>query len=204
MRRATCRVAAAGVLAAPCYDLGSSMTKMATWNRALAALAMLVATACGAPPGSGGPAAVVAPSDDFARAMLAEHARYRRAVGVPDLAWSPELAAGAAPWARSLAARDTLQHAQGTGVGENLWMGTAGAYAWSQMVDGWGAEGRHFRAGVFPDVSDTGSWKDVGHYTQMVWRETRAVGCALATNGRSDVLVCRYGPAGNVVGARPF
>jgi hypothetical protein len=37
----------------------------------------------------------------------------------------------------------------------------------------------------------------VGHYTQAVWNSTTSVGCATASSGDSDVLVCRYHPWGN-------
>ena len=59
-----------------------------------------------------------------------------------------------------------------------------------------------FRPGVFPDVSRTGRWSDVGHYTQIIWPETQEVGCATALNASHEVLVCRYWPAGNVIGYR--
>ncbi|HWH17287.1 MAG TPA: CAP domain-containing protein, partial [Allosphingosinicella sp.] len=64
------------------------------------------------------------------------------------------------------------------------------------------AERRYFRAGVFPNVSSSGNWSDVGHYTQMVWRGTTSVGCALHQSPRWDFLICRYAPSGNVVGQR--
>jgi hypothetical protein len=64
-------------------------------------------------------------------------------------------------------------------------------------------EKKLFREGVFPDcrVNRTAV---VGHYTQIVWRNTQSVGCALVGNGRTDFLVCRYSPAGNFYGERPY
>jgi hypothetical protein len=44
----------------------------------------------------------------------------------------------------------------------------------------------------------------VAHYVQIVWRGTRAVGCAMASGASDDYLVCRYSPAGNVVGQKAF
>lgn len=81
-------------------------------------------------------------------------------------------------------------------------MGTAGYFTPQQMIAHFAAEKQHFRAGDFPQVSRTGNWADVGHYTQIVWATTREVGCATARGARFDVLVCRYWPAGNLMGAR--
>jgi hypothetical protein len=72
------------------------------------------------------------------------------------------------------------------------------------MVEGWIEEKRHFRPGRFPDNSRTGDFADVGHYTQLMWRATDRVGCALAAGAEEEVLVCRYRTAGNVVGEVPF
>ena len=88
------------------------------------------------------------------------------------------------------------------GQGENLWMGTAGAYRIEAMVDSWASERRWFRPGIFPNVSTSGNWADIGHYTQMIWPATTRVGCAIHRSRRSDYLICRYAPAGNVSGTR--
>jgi uncharacterized protein YkwD len=153
------------------------------------------------------PGAAVAASTGFERPILEAHNAERRAVAVPDLVWSDRLAADAAVWAQHLAVLGRLQHAsrgENPDEGENLWMGTAGAYAVQDMVAGWAGEKSGFHNGVFPDVAANGSWSDVGHYTQMIWKTTTAVGCATASSAQWDVLVCRYGPTGNVMGERPF
>jgi len=137
--------------------------------------------------------------------ILAAHNKYRAQVGVPALTWSSNLATHAQQWANHLASQGgRLVHSQGQGEGENLWGGTAGAFGYTQMVDMWGGEKQYFRAGTFPNVSSTGNWAAVGHYTQMIWRNTTQVGCATARGGSNDVLVCRYSPAGNVMGQRVY
>lgn len=144
------------------------------------------------------------PADRAAR-ILALHNAERRRVDVPDLAWNPHLEREAAEWARYLSSRGLLQHADDltrNGTGENLWMGTAGGWDVDGMVGMFLEERRHYRHAAFPDVSRTGNWVDVGHYTQIVWRDTREVGCAVASARGNDVLVCRYFPAGNVMGRR--
>ena len=140
--------------------------------------------------------------------LLAAHNRERSAAGIAALAWDPALAAEAADWGGELAASGEFEHDPDTDgedpQGENLWAGTKGAYAPEEMVEGWIEEKRHFRPGRFPDNSATGDFADVGHYTQLMWRETDRVGCALAAGAEEEVLVCRYRTAGNVVGEAPF
>lgn len=137
--------------------------------------------------------------------LLEVHNRYRLEVGVPQLVWSESLAAASQTWADRLATSNTFEHSQSNGYGENLWKGTAGAFSLTEMVEAWGDEQADFIPNrAFPDVSTTGNWADVGHYTQIVWRDTTEVGCGLATANGQDVLVCRYTPPGNYQGQRPF
>lgn len=147
------------------------------------------------------------PPASEAERLLVAHNAERAGLGLPPLTWSASLARDAGDYARVLAARGRLQHAGARdrkGSGENLWIGTAGAWSAEAMVGMFLEERRNFRAAPFPDVSLTGQWKDAGHYTQIVWRDTREVGCAIDTGNGMDVLVCRYYPAGNVVGQAPY
>ena len=151
------------------------------------------------------PSTSPAPSST-AKTLLDRHNFYRSQVGVPALKWSDRLASNAQGWANNLAERGgkTLQHSSGSGEGENLWMGSAGYFSQQTMVDGWGGEKKYYKPGVFPNVSTTGNWSDVGHYTQIVWRNTTEVGCAVATAGGNDILVCRYSSPGNYMGQKAF
>ncbi|WP_338244923.1 CAP family protein [Aurantiacibacter hainanensis] len=143
----------------------------------------------------------------FAMDLLAAHNDARADVGVPRLEWSNRLARQAHEWAEHLAREGRMIHADRTqraGAGENLWMGHAGYYSAETMVGGFVDERRHFRNGSFPQVSQTGNWRDVGHYTQVIWRDTREIGCAVARGQTNDFLVCRYWPAGNIYNQRVF
>jgi hypothetical protein len=147
------------------------------------------------------------PPASEAERLLVVHNAERTRLGLPPLVWNPALARDAGDYAKVLLDQRRLQHASAEdrkGSGENLWMGTAGAWNSDAMVEMFLEERRYFRAATFPDVSLTGNWSDVGHYTQIVWRETKEVGCAIDTGKGMDVLVCRYHPAGNVVGKNPF
>ncbi|UXE64114.1 MAG: CAP family protein [Woronichinia naegeliana WA131] len=141
----------------------------------------------------------------MAQEILDAHNSYRSQVGVPPLTWSDTLAREANEWAKHLSDTGTFGHSGAKGEGENIWMGTANSYSFAQMIQSFGNEKQHFVAGTFPNVSNTGNWADVGHYTQMVWSNTTQVGCA--GWNRSDgkyVLVCRYSPPGNVLGQSVF
>ena len=41
----------------------------------------------------------------------------------------------------------------------------------------------------------------VGHFTQMVWRDTSTIGCARATHNNDWYILCQYQEPGNVVGS---
>ncbi|HEX8668718.1 MAG TPA: CAP domain-containing protein [Allosphingosinicella sp.] len=142
---------------------------------------------------------------NFEARLLDAHNRVRAAAGMPPLAWDAGLAADAARYGPQLAALDKLVHAPAAerrGAGETLWMGTSGRFSLENMVADWASEQRYFRPGTFPDVSSTGKWADVAHYTQIIWRNTQRVGCAFHPTPKWDYLICRYSPAGNVIGQR--
>lgn len=138
--------------------------------------------------------------------MLEAQNAARAAVGVAPLVWNDSLAADALSYAQQMARTGRFAHAdqpQGMGrEGENLWTGTRDAYRYREMVDDWIAEKRYFRNGITPDFSTTGNYEDAAHYTQIIWRGSRTMGCAMASNDASDYLVCRYSPPGNVVGQK--
>lgn len=139
----------------------------------------------------------------FPSRVLAAHNSERARAGVPPLVWDQALGSAAAAYATQMAMTGRFAHSDRSlrrGTGENLWMGTHGAFSVEAMVGGWASEKRFFTPGVFPNNSRTGDWEDVGHYTQMIWPTTQRIGCALASNGRVDYLVCRYAGAGNIDG----
>ena len=139
------------------------------------------------------------------RDLLEAHNMARDEVGLVPLVWSERLANDAEEWAEHLARNNLYDHASPEarkGQGENLWRGSSGYWNARQKIGFFIEEKRHFRSGHFPDVSRTGRWSDVAHYTQIIWPQTREVGCAVAHTHHDEVLVCRYWPAGNVWGHR--
>jgi hypothetical protein len=142
-------------------------------------------------------------ASEFPMRVLAAHNVARTQAGVAPLTWDPALGNGAAAYAQQMAFTGIFAHSDRkarSGVGENLWMGSRGAFSVENMVGGWVSEREMFAPGFFPAVSRSGNWTDVGHYTQIIWPTTQSVGCAVASNASAEYLVCRYWPAGNIDG----
>ena len=115
------------------------------------------------------PAAAAQQISMFAQSLLGAHNDARQKVGAPPLRWSATLQGDAARYAAVLAEKNMIEHASAEarkGAGENLWIGTTGFYSTRAMIDAFLSEERYFEPGVFPDVSTTGNWIDVGHYTR--------------------------------------
>ena len=56
-----------------------------------------------------------------------------------------------------------------------------------------------------PIGSGKNNFAAIGHYTQMVWKSTTAVGMALAVSkSGATYVVARYSPPGNWQGEKPY
>jgi uncharacterized protein YkwD len=130
--------------------------------------------------------------------MLTAHNAVRRGVGVPALVWSEPLAGFAQEWANTLASRGQFFHRRNSLYGENLFEITGARSAPAEVVNQWASESRnyHYSSNTCRGVC--------GHYTQIIWRDTRKVGCAAARSGRTEVWVCNYDPPGNWIGKYPY
>ena len=140
------------------------------------------------------------------------HNQYRLAENasppLPQLTWDPALAVIAANWAAMCRDVDApiglIDHNPGRSatypsyVGENIYGGASSAKA---AVDLWMTEKPNYNlaANTCNGVC--------GHYTQIVWRKTLKVGCAISHCPAlrfSDSIICDYGPGGNFNGERPY
>lgn len=132
--------------------------------------------------------------------VLNAHNAIRNKVGVPPLAWSDKLAGVAQQWANKLVATNAFQHSTDDRFGENLYRisGPGAASTPSDVINAWGAESVYYQ---YKNNSCSGL---CGHYTQIVWKDTKEVGCGVARDPEHEVWVCNYAPFGNVVGERPF
>lgn len=147
--------------------------------------------------------------------MVAAHNVWRKEAGVPPLSYSTELAASSQRWANHLRAENhcRMRHSQpDNNYGENLYW--ASAIRWSdgkrevqtvspkKVVDAWGSEIKDYDYAR----NTCAPGKMCGHYTQVVWKSTSHVGCAVAVceDSRDQVWVCQYQTPGNWVGERPY
>lgn len=130
--------------------------------------------------------------------MLAAHNTVRASVGVPPLFWSERLAAFAQEWANTLASRRQFFHRPKSPYGENLFEITGAVAAPAQVVNDWASESKNY------GYNSNACHGVCGHYTQIVWRDTKRVGCAAARSGSTEVWVCNYDPPGNWIGERPY
>jgi pathogenesis-related protein 1 len=168
----------------------------------------------GAAGGGGQPSKPGTPpvTSDFpdARAYVDAHNQVRAAVKepagysgswqpVPPVAWSDEVAATAQQWANHLKETKNcgLEHAMGSGYGENLAAGTS--VDAERAVEMWASEIENY------SYSPKYTFEtNTGHYTQIVWRGTERIGCASAACSNRNVVVCRYDPPGNFIGAKIY
>ena len=188
-----------------------------------ALVAALAALACGgtsgAPPGGGGADAGANPDGGTACtvgsepcAFLAAHDAARAAAQpapVPPLdplTWSTYAAQAAEAWARQCNWSHDPQLGA-LGLGQNLYASTFAPTA-EAVVASWVSE-----AADYDRAANTcASGKVCGHYTQVVWRSTRSVGCAIVScstgspfgQGSWWYAACDYAPPGNFVGQRPY
>ena len=139
------------------------------------------------------------------RLLLKAHNTVRAGVGAPELVWSDKLALYAQEWAEHLAStRRRMEHRPHSGKwkqehGENLFMGTAGYYGVSDAVAAWEREKSAYRG----EAIDMSNFYSYGHYTQLIWRNTRSIGCAKVECEGNVIVVCNYDPPGNILGQRP-
>lgn len=132
--------------------------------------------------------------------ILNAHNTLRKRYGLPALTWSPKLASYAQQWANTLLHKNGFQHRPNAPYGENLAEASGQQLTPEQVVNMWGSESRYYdHAG-----NSCAPGNVCGHFTQIVWKDTKDVGCGMARNDRREVWVCNYNPPGNVIGRKPY
>jgi uncharacterized protein YkwD len=84
-------------------------------------------------------------------------------------------------------------------VGENIYASSGSNATPTGAVTLWMSE-----ASSYDYAANSGS---AGHYTQVVWRDSVRIGCAIVTCSAlrfKNSILCDYSPGGNVNGQRPY
>ncbi|GFY70914.1 golgi-associated plant pathogenesis-related protein 1 [Trichonephila inaurata madagascariensis] len=135
----------------------------------------------------------------FEEECLKKHNEYRGKHGVPKLELSDELCAYAREWANNLAATDSFKHRTERKYGENIFMKWSSdpnhVISGDAAVESWYSEIKDHTFGQEPRSLKS------GHFTQVIWKESKRLGVACAKSKSGKILVvANYEPAGNFVG----
>lgn len=135
--------------------------------------------------------------NSFESEILDAHNAKRALHGANPLVWDPVLAQYAADYAATSFSCDRVRliHSGGP-YGENLAAGYVGG---EEPVDAWYDEINEY------DYSNPGYSEATGHFTQLIWASTTAVGCAevKCDNAWRQYTICEYYPPGNVLSTDP-
>ncbi|ONK69538.1 uncharacterized protein A4U43_C05F24030 [Asparagus officinalis] len=132
--------------------------------------------------------------------LITAHNEARRAAGVPPLVWDAKLTRYAKVYANQRRHDCQLIHSPGYIYGENIFWGQGWRWSATDVVASWVGEKKWYHH----DINECNG-PDCSHYTQIVWRTTKKLGCAKIKCDSGDIfMVCEYYPPGNYVGVRPY
>lgn len=142
------------------------------------------------------------PADSFStiqQECLDSHNKCRAKHGVKPLRLNQEICEYSQKWAEKLASSELLEHSGSHQYGENLY------YCWNsdpkvvmkgnEPVESWYSEVKTHKYGGKPRTNET------GHFTQVVWKDTKELGVGVAKSKSGKVfVVTNYSPPGNFIG----
>ncbi|KAL2502169.1 CAP superfamily protein [Forsythia ovata] len=125
----------------------------------------------------------------------------RSALRLAPLVWDARLSSYA-EWYANLRRWDcALEHSNGP-YGENIFWGSGNGWMPANAAMAWVSERRWYNYWS----NSCAHGKECGHYTQIVWRDTRKIGCArvICNGGKGVFMICNYDPPGNYIGEKPY
>ena len=161
---------------------------------------------------------IAADEQGFMVGMTKAHNTVRSKVGIQELIWSDGIADYAQQWAGYLATKNScrMKHRPWKGefaqrYGENLYWASSihrdsgkndrQDIQPEDVVVSWAGEKKHY------DYQNNSCkpGKSCGHYTQVVWKNSERLGCAMAfCADNSQIWVCNYDPPGNFTDELPY
>lgn len=140
--------------------------------------------------------------DQIKKDILKAHNYHRSRHQVDDLKWNSEIQVIAQAYSEKIAQGHSLVHSsnkyKGNSLGENLYM-HSGSINGEDASNSWYSEIDYYDFSTYS--SKTGD--ATGHFTQLVWKSSREIGCGAACDGSYCVCTCNYYPAGNFIGKHP-
>ena len=138
---------------------------------------------------------------------LKVHNQERVQLGLKKLEWSNDLQKEAEIYAKYLADNDVFKHSSQKNQGENLYYEYNSASITKIPLElssiSWLDEKKDYKYSKIGDGKNT--FNKIGHYTQMIWKNTTKVGLGAYVNKEGKVyVVARYYPAGNMIGKYPY
>ncbi|KAH7382849.1 CAP domain-containing protein [Cadophora sp. MPI-SDFR-AT-0126] len=118
------------------------------------------------------------------------------------LNWDSNLASAAQAWAEAMAKSQNFDHSDPNSrenQGENLYLyaGTNAVAEFNGAAAAWCGEIANYHG----EPIGEGNFEGYGHYTQVVWPTSTAVGMGIAQDSNGAFYVCgRYSPTGNISG----
>lgn len=136
--------------------------------------------------------------DEFEKAALAAHNKYRAKHKASPLKWNADMAKDAMDWAEKLAETGKFAHAspqERKNDGENIYMFVGKPeIGGDEAVDAWYSEIKDY------DFDNDRFAGNTGHFTQVVWKDTKELGMSFAMSDDGKIfVVARYRPAGNMM-----
>ena len=132
--------------------------------------------------------------------MLHSHNRVRDQRQIPPLRWSYSLEAAAQEWADHLSSIGAMQHDHSRRIGQNLFVSYGRQMPPAFVVGKWADESKDYDERRFKCAHG----EVCGHFTQIIWRGTKEVGCGVAGGDNGQFWVCFYSPPGNIIGYKPY
>lgn len=128
------------------------------------------------------------PELDYINTLRAKH-------NSPPLQYNTTLAKNSNQWAYHLSSTTSLVHSSGF-VGENLGLTQLNSNATMSIIDMW------YNENIFYDYSNPKFTYETGHFTQIVWKNTKTVGFGISIDAKTNFMymVMQFYPPGNVQG----
>ena len=131
--------------------------------------------------------------------MLTRHNLYRSQHQVSDLTRVAAIESIAQSYSEYLATNNIFDHSSNTylgeSLGENLYWGYGLSSIGNDAVDSWYEEIEDY------DFNNPGYKSGIGHFTQLVWKNSQQLGCGIGCGSNNYCYVtCNYYPAGNYLG----